>query len=170
QELAQLAELGDRQDLAAHTARRLALEVTAELDVLPAARLRLETQGNVEQRTDPPLDEAPAPRRRIDAGQHLQERALARPVVPDDADPLAARYLEADVLQRPYLDVRPNAAAKQPQHPVLPGQPLGILADTERQTHSVQLDTGHSCPQGEIPNPKLEIRNEAGISSLLFRI
>ena len=48
-----------------------------------------------------------------DPGHHLQQRALAGAVFPDDAEGLAALDLEADVVQRPEILVALQAVEGQ---------------------------------------------------------
>src|SRR3546814_3230038 len=55
----------------------------------------------LDHREDAPAHGDLAARGRADAGQDLQQRALARPVAPDDPEILAPLQLEADVLQCP---------------------------------------------------------------------
>src|SRR5439155_879466 len=76
------------------------LQVAAVADVLPARRLLLETQGDVEQRADLPLDPERAGGRRVDAGQDLEQRALAGAVVADAADAFAALDFQREAVQR----------------------------------------------------------------------
>src|SRR5205823_913172 len=80
-----------------------------EVDVLPAGVLGLEASAQLQQRRHPPGDLDPAAVRAEDAGQDLEQRALARAVVPDHAQELALRHLEADLSQRP--EVLPLSAA-----------------------------------------------------------
>ena len=80
---------------------RLALQVAAEADVVPAVGLGLEPQRYVEQRTDAARHAARARGRRVDAGQQLQQRALAGAVVADDADALALFHRQVDRVRGP---------------------------------------------------------------------
>ena len=83
----------------ANRPRRLALEEAAIEDVVPAAGVGLEAQREIEQRADLADDRAAAAGGRINAGQQLQQRALAGPVAADDSQPVAFRDGQLDVLQ-----------------------------------------------------------------------
>ena len=61
-----------------------------------------------------PRDAHLAGRRREDAGDALEQRRLARTVVPEDADRLALVDLAADVVQRLELDVTRPMQAQRP--------------------------------------------------------
>ena len=53
----------------------------------------------------------------VDAGEALQQRALAAPVAPDDAEELARGDLDADVVDR--LELVEAAAAERVERPLL---------------------------------------------------
>ena len=72
----------------------------------------LEAQGDVEQRADLSVDSAAAGRGRIDAGQQLQQRALAGPIAADDPQPLALVDGEVDVFQGLDLERRPLSSGE----------------------------------------------------------
>ena len=61
----------------------------------------MKTGTDLEQAGDPTVEFGSAGRGPDDARQDFQERRLAGPVPPDDADALAACHLEAHVVERP---------------------------------------------------------------------
>ena len=63
----------------------------------------MKSSSDFEQAGDPPLDLGTALARFCDAGEYLQERALACTVAADDTDNLATLDFEVDVLERPEL-------------------------------------------------------------------
>ena len=84
-----------------------------------------------------------AGRRRIDAGQQLEQRALAGAVVADDADALALVDPQADVAQRLDLHDRVDGAAKQlPDEEFLERDP-SLRTHAEREADVVEFDVGH---------------------------
>ena len=72
-----------------------------EVDVLAAGQVGVERGADLEQRAHAPRQLDAPTSRAGDAGQYLDERALARPVAADDADDLAARDLERHVIECP---------------------------------------------------------------------
>ena len=108
-EVAEAGELDDRVVVALHLAQPKAEQRAVELDVLAAGVLGLEARAELQERGDPPGDLDLAAVGSEDAGQHLEQGALARAVVPDHAHELALLDLEADVLERP--EVLPFAPA-----------------------------------------------------------
>src|SRR5258705_2066070 len=63
----------------------------------------MESGADLDQGRQAALDLYPAFRRRHDAAEQLEDRALPRPVGPDDAEGLTATNLEAHVLKGPEL-------------------------------------------------------------------
>ena len=62
-------------------------------------------------------DEQVAARRAVDAGDDLEERALARAVAADEAEGLAVVHLERDGLERPeLLDALPPRSVEEAEH------------------------------------------------------
>ena len=62
-------------------------------------------------------DEEITARRPVDAGDDLEERALARAVPADEAERFAVVHLERDGLERPeFFDALAARAVEQPQH------------------------------------------------------
>ena len=107
---------------------------------------RVEARPHLQQRPHPPVDICRAARRLRDPGQDLQQRALARPVPPDDAHHLAALDLEGYVLQRPdrlFRIIRPIRIFVRP----LP-QPPDRRLDPLRQRLPKGLVFRLALPQG----------------------
>jgi hypothetical protein len=103
----------------------------------------VEPRADFEQARQTPVQRDPAPRRRGDPAEDLEQRALTRSVPADDAHRLAFADREADVAQGPEtLALRgtaaesaetPQRSAKPVAHDVverLPGLPL--VADADR--------------------------------------
>src|SRR5438874_1394217 len=144
QELPELAEFRDLLHLGTDAARRLALEITAKRDVFPAVGVPLEAEGDIEERTDPALDGARAARRRVDAGQHLEQRALAGAVMTENADAIAVAGAQANVAQSPHLDDGIGSAAKHlPNHEFLQGD-AAHLPHPEGKAYMIEFDFGHA--------------------------
>ncbi len=79
-----VGELG--RDLAAAHAK----DRGAQEDVLATGQFRMKAGTDLDERRQPPVDRHTAAGRRGDAGQQLEQRALASAVPPDDADRCAA--------------------------------------------------------------------------------
>jgi hypothetical protein len=88
-------------------------ERPVDLDVLPPGQLRVERRADLEQCPDAPPGPGPSLGRIGDPREQLEQRALARAVAPDDADPVALLDRQGHVAQRPELLSR--AAAPAPQ-------------------------------------------------------
>ena len=94
-ELADLGEVEDRGQTGSHLGVREAQQPRALEDVLPSGQLGVKAGAQLEERGDPPLD-LERPLRRIEgAREDLEQRALPRPVDPDDADALPSGHVEA---------------------------------------------------------------------------
>ena len=74
-------------------------------DVLAPGQLGVEPGAQLQQRRHAAAHADPARGRAQHAGDHLQQRALARAVVADDAEHLAAPHVEGHAAQRPELVV-----------------------------------------------------------------
>src|SRR5665811_2384725 len=94
QEIAELGEFGDIVELGRDLAPAHAHHVAAQINILEAGRFRVHPGMGVEQRTDSPLDGDGAAARLVDAGEHAQQRRLARAVMADKADAIAIVDLE----------------------------------------------------------------------------
>src|SRR6185295_17883865 len=108
--VAELAELEDRRGLLADLLFREAEHRGVEHDVLPAGELRMEPRAELEDRGDLALDLDAPSGRRGDAGEDLEQSALAGAVLADDREALAAREREAHAIERPERPMpRPSA-------------------------------------------------------------
>ena len=87
-------------DLLVDLPRRHAEQHRSRPDVLPAGGFHLEPGDELEHRADVTLGRHASALRRIDAGDHLEQRALPGAVVADEADALAGAYRQRDILQR----------------------------------------------------------------------
>ena len=96
-------EVDDLVEAPAHLGPRHAEDGAVQEHVLAAGQLGMEAGADLEQAGHPALDRDPPLGRLGDARQDLEQRRLARAVVADDADHLAALDLEIDVAQRPEL-------------------------------------------------------------------
>src|SRR5262249_32495603 len=72
-----------------------------QIDILPAGQLRVEAGADFQQAADAARDLDLALGRLGDAGEDLEQRALAGAVAADDTDHFATVHLEAYVLQGP---------------------------------------------------------------------
>ena len=128
-------------DLLVDLARRHPEQHRARPDVLPSVGFHLEAGDELEHRADVALDRHTPPLRRVDAGDHLEQRALPRAVVPDEAHALARPDRQRDVLQRLH---GPADA------PVAPDVPHGRLerlvafgADPKLEIDVFEVNGGH---------------------------
>jgi hypothetical protein len=109
-------DLGERHDLVELADDLLAMHAedrAVEEHVLAPGQIRMESRTDLEQRADATLDRRTSRRRRRDAGEQLEQRALAGAVSSDEAERLAVRHVERDVTERPELILvgrRPTAA------------------------------------------------------------
>ena len=90
-----------------------------EVDVLAPRQLRVEAGAHLQQRADPAADSARPVVRLGDAGQDLQQRALARAVAADDAEHLARRTSnETSLSAQSFVDrvARTRRAGTAPRH------------------------------------------------------
>ena len=85
-----------------------------------------------------PSDRAPAAGGRIDAGQQFQQRALAGPVVADDAQPLAFADPQVDVFQGLDLEGVSLAAAEQAVEQIFLEADPAVAPHVKHQAHIVQ--------------------------------
>ena len=102
----EVLELGELDDVVEDPVGLLAGEPEergVQVDVLAAGELGVESGAELEQRGDAPALADDARRRAQDAGDHLQQRGLARAVVPDQAERRALGDVERDVAQRPEV-------------------------------------------------------------------
>ena len=74
-----------------------------QVDVLAPGQLGVKAGAHLQQAAHPPVDLGPPAGRLGDAGEDLEQRALARAVAADDPHHFALLHLEGDILQRPEL-------------------------------------------------------------------
>ena len=116
---------------------RHAQQLTGHDCVLPTGKVWVETHAQLQQRCDAPLQFNLALGGLSGAGDHFQQRALARTVDPDNPQRFARLDLEGDVLQHPgQLMNMIDQVAVHGQH-----------RQRQRQIH--WLKPGHdACPDG----------------------
>ena len=121
-----------------------------EIDVGEPGVLRMEARAQLEQRADAAVDLHRAARRRDHARDDLQQRRLARAVLADDAERLAALQREAHVVERAE-DVRGAVAAQQVAHEAqLPAARLDlrvVLADVVERQQALPRPCADGCHQ-----------------------
>jgi len=98
-----LGEVHDLVELRCDLGSPHAEDRAAQEDVLPSRQIRMKPRSHLEQRPHSALEIDLSRRRLDDARQDLEQRALAGPVATDDADDLAVRDVERDVVERPEL-------------------------------------------------------------------
>ena len=96
----QLGELDDLVEALRDLALREPEHDAVDEDVLAAGDLGMKPGAELDERRDAAAAPSRAARRLRDAGDELQQRALARPVAADDAERAPARHGERDILQR----------------------------------------------------------------------
>ena len=144
-EVLELGELDHPLDPLGGLGRGEAEHHAVEQDVVARRELHVEAHAELDERRDPPRHLDPAAVEAVDAGQALQQRALARPVSADDPEELAGLDVEADVLEGVQA-VAPRTPQRV-QHPLLEGVPL-LVGDAEGLRGAVDHDgqlvgTGH---------------------------
>ena len=100
---AQLGEGDDVVEALGDLVARQAERGGVDLDALAAGHVGLEAGAERQQRRDAAAHRDVPFGRVGGAGDEAQQRRLARAVLPDDADGLAAMDVEADVAQRPEV-------------------------------------------------------------------
>ena len=99
-------ELGEADDLVeplVDLLRRQAEQRAVDADVVACVEIRVEADAELDERREPAVDADGAGVGAVDAGEDLQQRALAAAVRADDAEALAVRRREADVVERVVL-------------------------------------------------------------------
>jgi hypothetical protein len=96
-----LGEGDDLVELALDLAAAHAEDRAVQEDVLATREIAVEARPDLEERPDTAADARLAVRRLGDAREDLEQRRLAGPVAPDDAEDVAARDVERDVVERP---------------------------------------------------------------------
>jgi len=94
-------EAQDRVDPLLHPAARVAEQGAVQQDVVAGGELAVEPGAEVRERRHRAAHLDAPGGRRVDAGDHRHQRALAGAVVADDADALAVADREGDVGERP---------------------------------------------------------------------
>src|SRR5262249_32036978 len=127
----------------ANRARGFALEIAAVTDVLPAGRIHLEAQGDIEQGADLAFHDAVALGRRVNAGQDTKQRALAGAAVTDDAEAFAGFEVQIDVAQCLDPGQRIDRLAEHAaDEKLLEADPAGF-PELESDADIVELDMRH---------------------------
>ena len=72
-------------------------------DVFAAGQLRMKTRAHLQQRTHAPINDGPTGGRFRDAGQHLEQRGLARAIPTDNPHHLPLLHIKGHIAQRPEL-------------------------------------------------------------------
>ena len=150
--VAQLGEVDHLLVALARLHRREAEHDPVEDHVVARREVRVEADAELDERRHPAVDPDLAARRLVDAGDQLEQRALARAVAPDDAEELALLDREGDVadrveaverapaervqrtlLERVHLLVRAEEASSRPPPPRWPGPLEASLYDRRRR-------------------------------------
>ena len=116
-ELLELGELDHALVAGARLARGEPEHDPVQRDVVAGGEVRVEADAELDERRHPPVAPDLPPVGAVDAGQALQQRALAAAVAPDDAEELPRLDREGDVLQRVQLPRGASAAADAARAP-----------------------------------------------------
>ena len=101
----QVREMHDRVHPAAQLRPAEAEDGAVQVDVLASGELRVEAHAELQEGRHLAADPDAAGRLSVDAGEDLEQRALARAVGADDAQELTLGNVEADILERQQLAV-----------------------------------------------------------------
>src|SRR5215831_15715243 len=104
QEITQFGEVGDLVELGCDLTPVHAQHVAAQINVLDSGRFEIHAGGRIEQRADIAFDGDGAAARLVDAGEHAQQRRLARTVVADETDAVAVIDLEVEAVDGTHGD------------------------------------------------------------------
>ena len=99
-ELAQFGEVDHGVVAGARLAWREPHHDPVEHDVVARREVLVEADAELDERRQSPVHPDPPAVDAVDAGEALQQRALAAAVAPGDAEELAAAHVEGDVVQR----------------------------------------------------------------------
>ena len=150
-EVDELLQLGEGDDLVEALARLGAREAhhhRVDDDVVARGEVGVEADAELDERRQPALHAHLAAVGPVDAGEALQQRALARAVAADDAEELALLDGDVDVAQRVELLERARAAGMQ--HPLLERVVL-LVRDAERLRDVVDDDGRRGLGQHRLP-------------------
>src|SRR5215831_1772402 len=103
QEIGELTEFDDRVVVPVDLAPAESEQSPVQIHVLPPGVLGMEARTKFQQRRDTAADLNAAKVRPENPCQHLEQGALARSVVPDNAEELASGHVEADIAERPKV-------------------------------------------------------------------
>src|SRR5262249_44552074 len=137
----QPGEVEDRVEALGDLAARQAHEHAADLDVRACAELGVEADAELDERREPARDPHGSRVRAVDAGEHLQERALAAAVRPDDAEELALGNREGHLPEGVVALVR-DPVERVGEVLLEPGALL--VRDPERLRDAADLDRVHA--------------------------
>ena len=133
-------ELGERDDLV-EALLELALaqpeQRAVDADVVARRELEVEADAELDERREQPVDPNEAGVRAVDAGEDLQQRALAAAVRPDDSEELTRLDRERDVRERVVPLVR--RPAERVQEVLLEDRPP-LVRQPERLRDAGDLD------------------------------
>src|SRR5215471_11455927 len=143
-EVPNLREVDDTFELLPDLASRHTQDRSTQIHVFPAGQLRMEARPDLDQRRRPPIDRDLPGRRRRDARQQLQDRALAGTIVANNPQSLAALDLEAHLSHRPELR-RCAPHASQLTHPrTRAAAILPLMRDQVSLGYPVELEIDHA--------------------------
>ena len=155
-EVPQLGEVQDLLELGVEKRLCVAENRAVEIDILTAPQIHIKAGAEFQHRHDIAAAFYRALRGLHDAGDDLQECALARAVAPDEADRLALLHLKRDVLQRGERAVLQLAAQRRGDK-LLERQDL-VVIHAEPHRHIGNAD---HCIVVHINPSALQIENEA---------
>ena len=112
----EVADFGESRDIfvaLVDLARGEPQNRAVQVDVVPAAEFGVKSSAQFQQRRDAPVDIDRAGGGVQNPRDHLQERALAGAILPDDAERLAALHLKTDIVKRPEILVALQTVQRQ---------------------------------------------------------
>ena len=121
-----------------------------EVDVVASGEFRVESRAQFEQRRDAPIHRDGSRTGMEYPGHHLEQRALARTILPDDAEGFAAPHLEGDIVQRPEVPVTFDAI----QGHQFPEPVARSVVDRVALGNTLKLDGVHGCRRKDQCNGK----------------
>ena len=141
-ELLELAQFGEVDHLVvarARLARREAHHDPVEHDVVARGQILVEADAELDEGRQAPVHPDPPAVDAVDAGQALQQRALAAAVAPGDPEELARAHVEGDVAQR--FERLVAGAAQRVQRALLEGV-RALLGHAERLADRLSTTIG----------------------------